>query len=69
MMVKTLNKKDVCKICKSKEKIYSFVVKNKRISLCEDCSKILYVEIGKLIIPKSPTNILKKDNRILIERF
>ncbi len=31
----------------------------RRIFICESCMKKLYEQIGKLIVPKSPDNIIK----------
>lgn len=28
--------------------------------ICEDCLKALYVAIGKILVPKSPDNMIKK---------
>lgn len=59
------NKKDCCYFCKVKQnKIYKILNNKKDIDLCDKCLKILYEKIGEKILPKSPTTILKKDNRI-----
>lgn len=66
----TINEKLlICDRCKTKNKVYQLNINKKKILLCNHCLNILYQEIGKFIIPKSPTSILKKDNKIVDERF
>ncbi len=46
--------------------VSSYVIRNKRflasqnMYLCKDCMHELYSQIAKLIVPKSPKNILNK---------
>lgn len=35
----------------------------RRLNMCDKCMKELYEEIGRVIIPKSPNNILSKGEK------
>lgn len=65
MEIKKLNHIIRCdmSMCKN-EAVYSIGKKNsmlkRQINLCEDCAIELYSELGKLITPKSPVNIISK---------
>lgn len=65
MQVQRLNVKTKCEmpLCK-KDAAYQFFVeggdKRNSLNLCEDCVRELYGQIGKLIVPKSPKNVLNK---------
>ena len=58
-----------CLDCKSKDEGYEIILGNKKYCLCENCFKNFYTVMGKMVLPKSPTSILKKDNKVKIERF
>ena len=66
-----INKENLinCTNCKTKVEGYKILINKKKICLCEKCLNALYSEIGKNLLPKSLKSILKKDNRILRERF
>lgn len=65
MQVQKLSVKTKCEMpmCKNNA-VYQFCADNgdKRnsLNLCEDCVKELYGQIGKLLTPKSPKNMLNK---------
>lgn len=65
MQVQKLNVKTKCEmpLCKN-DATYQFSVqggdKRNSLNLCEDCVRELYGQIGKLITPKSPRNMLNK---------
>ncbi len=65
MQVKKLGVKTKCEMptCKNNAS-YQFVAQGgdsrNSLNLCEDCVKELYKQIGKLITPKSPKNVLNK---------
>lgn len=58
--VKTKCEMSMCK----REAVYQFCLDNgdKRnsLNLCENCVKELYGQIGKILTPKSPKNMLNK---------
>lgn len=51
-----------CACCKADAK-YEIILKKSlmgSVALCENCLREMYSEIGKILIPKSPENIIKK---------
>lgn len=69
MMINFKVKTKVCDYCKNKDKIFELNIGKKNVYLCDKCLHVLYSELGTKLVPKSPTSILKKDNRIKDERF
>ena len=65
----SLLEKGNCVNCKNATKAYAIFINKKNFCLCDNCLNALYVKIGELILPKSPTSILKKDIMIKRERF
>lgn len=65
MQVNKLSVKTKCEMpmCKNYA-AYQFVAdggdKRNSLNLCEDCIKELYGQIGKILTPKSPKNMLNK---------
>lgn len=68
-MIEKTKKECECNFCKERTEVFKFLKSKKKFLICSNCLNILYTEIGKLLIPKSPTSVLKKDNKIKIERF
>lgn len=56
--------------CKNRA-TYKIVVKKSLmfsgIYLCDECAKNVYTDLGKLFVPKSPTNVLKKKSGVINE--
>lgn len=62
MEVKVDGVKGKCVGCKADAK-YEIVLKKSLLGgvyLCENCMREIYSEIGKILVPKSPENIIKK---------
>lgn len=65
MQVRKLGVKTRCEMptCKNTA-AFQFVAENgdsrNSLNLCEDCIRELYGQIGKILTPKSPKNILNK---------
>ena len=56
--------------CKNNAK-YKLVIKKSLLFsglyLCDDCAKNIYTDLGKLFVPKSPTNVIKKKSGVINE--
>lgn len=61
------NKKYKCSLCNTKTEVLKVELLNKLI--CKNCADILFKNLSKILVPKSPKSVLKKDNIIKIERF
>lgn len=62
MEIKVDGVKNKCIGCRADAK-YEIVLKKSLLGgmcLCENCMREIYSEIGKILIPKSPENIIKK---------
>ena len=59
-----------CTICGLKVRdFYRIIADKKDLDVCKGCFQNLYTEIGETLTPKSLENILKKDNRVIKEKF
>lgn len=59
-----------CTICGLKvSEFYKIVANKKDLDVCKGCLSNLYINIGEILTPKSPESVLKKDNRIIKEKF
>ena len=69
MEIKTVLTKEKCDSvgCKEDAK-YSVQIKKSllggNLCLCENCMRELYASVGKILIPKSPENIIKKKTEV-----
>ncbi|MCK9574965.1 MAG: hypothetical protein M0R51_03240 [Clostridia bacterium] len=43
------------------------LLRNSDMNICKDCLKSLYIEMAKIIVPKSPQNMLTKSGFKLVK--